>query len=198
MPKSLLPVLVEPVEGSEESYLVLAPGPALVMELVEPGTFLGPGSKLGVVEVLRTRYSLVLPEGARGTVLETFLAHQETSVEHRSRLLRLGRSLAPVSSEALGRDSAGATAESVEGLRITSPSHGIFYRRPDPDSPPYVEEGEVIEQGTVLGLVEVMKCFNQIRFEGPAYPARARILAVRSQDASEVELGQTLFVLEPV
>ena len=177
--------------------MVLAPGPALVMEISEPGTYLKPGSKVGVAEVLRTRFSLVLPEGARGTVVETFIPNQETAIEYRKPLLRLGKGMEHGS---LGRgksDNETAAVEAAGGIRIESPSHGIFYRRPDPDSPPYVEEGDVIEQGTVLGLVEVMKCFNQIRFQGPAFPERVKIVSIRHQDAAEVESGQTLFVLEP-
>jgi acetyl-CoA carboxylase biotin carboxyl carrier protein len=42
---------------------------------------------------------------------------------------------------------------------------GIFYRRPDPGSPPYVEEGDAVEAGTVVGLVEVMKQFHEVHAE---------------------------------
>ena len=42
---------------------------------------------------------------------------------------------------------------------------GIFYRRPDPGSPPYVEPGDTVETGTVVGLVEVMKQFTEVRAE---------------------------------
>ena len=38
---------------------------------------------------------------------------------------------------------------------IQAQTPGIFYRRPDPDSPPFVEEGDSVEAGTVVGLVEV-------------------------------------------
>jgi biotin carboxyl carrier protein len=39
---------------------------------------------------------------------------------------------------------------------------GIFYRRPDPDSAPFVEVGDTVEAGTVVGLVEVMKQFHEL------------------------------------
>lgn len=42
---------------------------------------------------------------------------------------------------------------------------GIFYRRPDPDSPPFVEEGDTVEAGTVVGVVEVMKQFLEVQAE---------------------------------
>ncbi len=45
---------------------------------------------------------------------------------------------------------------------IKSPLPGIFYRRPSPDAAPFVEEGQTIQPGTVIGLVGVMKTFHQI------------------------------------
>jgi len=48
---------------------------------------------------------------------------------------------------------------------IRSPIPGVFYRRPDPDSPSFVEEGDSVEPGTVVGLVEVMKQFHELRSE---------------------------------
>ena len=48
---------------------------------------------------------------------------------------------------------------------IRSPIPGIFYRRPDPDSPMFVNEGDSVEAGQVVGLVEVMKQFHEIQAE---------------------------------
>ncbi|MBD1548479.1 acetyl-CoA carboxylase [Roseibium aggregatum] len=46
--------------------------------------------------------------------------------------------------------------------QIRSPLPGIFYRRPAPDQPPFVEDGGSVEAGTVVGLVEVMKSFHEV------------------------------------
>lgn len=43
---------------------------------------------------------------------------------------------------------------------------GIFYRRPDPESEPFVEVGDTVQAGTVVGLVEVMKQFHEVAAEG--------------------------------
>jgi acetyl-CoA carboxylase biotin carboxyl carrier protein len=45
---------------------------------------------------------------------------------------------------------------------IHSPIPGIFYRRPSPDEDEFVQEGDAVEQGAVIGLVEVMKQFHEI------------------------------------
>jgi biotin carboxyl carrier protein len=42
---------------------------------------------------------------------------------------------------------------------------GIFYRRPDPESAPYVDTGDAVEVGTVVGLVEIMKQFHDVQAE---------------------------------
>ena len=51
--------------------------------------------------------------------------------------------------------------------------------------------------GTVLGLVEVMKSFNQIAYGGPGLPERGTVAKVLVQDAAEVTYGQTLFLIRP-
>ena len=45
---------------------------------------------------------------------------------------------------------------------IQSPLPGVFYRRPAPDQPTYVEVGDQVEVGQAIGLVEVMKQFMEI------------------------------------
>ena len=47
--------------------------------------------------------------------------------------------------------------------QILSPLPGTFYRRPEPDQPPYKEEGDPIAVGDVIGLVEVMKSFHEVK-----------------------------------
>ena len=45
---------------------------------------------------------------------------------------------------------------------IRSPIPGIFYRRPSPDEAEFVQEGDTVEAGAVIGLVEVMKQFHDV------------------------------------
>lgn len=46
---------------------------------------------------------------------------------------------------------------------IVSPLPGIFYRKPGPGKDPYVNEGDTIEVGQTVGLVEIMKQFSEVR-----------------------------------
>ena len=39
---------------------------------------------------------------------------------------------------------------------------GVFYRRPSPDAAPFVEPGQQVAEGAVLGLIEIMKQFSEL------------------------------------
>jgi biotin carboxyl carrier protein len=64
---------------------------------------------------------------------------------------------------------------------------GIFYRRPEPGSPPYVEAGDAVEAGTVVGLVEVMKQFYEVQAEGAG-----TIVAFDIEDEGPVAPGEVI------
>jgi biotin carboxyl carrier protein len=46
---------------------------------------------------------------------------------------------------------------------IVSPLPGIFYRKPGPGKPVFVAEGDTVELGQTIGIVEIMKQFSEIR-----------------------------------
>ncbi len=46
---------------------------------------------------------------------------------------------------------------------ITAPLTGIFYRSPSPQAPSFVDVGSMVASGDVIGLIEAMKLFNEIR-----------------------------------
>ncbi len=47
--------------------------------------------------------------------------------------------------------------------QILSPLPGTFYRRPSPDKPEFKSEGDMVAIGEVIGLIEVMKSFNEVK-----------------------------------
>jgi acetyl-CoA carboxylase biotin carboxyl carrier protein len=75
---------------------------------------------------------------------------------------------------------------------VTSPFVGTFYRSPSPDADPYVVEGQRIEKGQVLCIVEAMKLMNEIEADQSGV-----IAAVMVQNAQPVEYGQPLFRIAP-
>lgn len=48
------------------------------------------------------------------------------------------------------------------GMPITTPMAGIYYAAPSPNAPPFVREGDTVEAGQVVALIEAMKVFNEI------------------------------------
>lgn len=73
---------------------------------------------------------------------------------------------------------------------IKSPLPGVFYRRPNPESDPYVKEGDQIEAGTVVGLVGVMKSFHEIKAEEGGVVVRFLV-----ENEEPIRVGQDLLVL---
>ena len=48
------------------------------------------------------------------------------------------------------------------------------------------------------GLVEIMKCFNQITCGGAGLPEHGRVAEILAEDASEVRFGRVLFRIKPI
>ncbi|WP_324785905.1 acetyl-CoA carboxylase [Streptomyces sp. H51] len=78
-----------------------------------------------------------------------------------------------------------------EETAVAAPCPGVFYRRPDPGSPPYVEVGDTVDAGTVVGLIEVMKMFQEVQAG-----ASGHVAAVLVENEQTVDAGQTLLTVE--
>jgi acetyl-CoA carboxylase biotin carboxyl carrier protein len=68
---------------------------------------------------------------------------------------------------------------------------GTFYRRPDPESDVFVEEGDEVSAGDTVGLIEVMKSFHEVKVEEDGTVSK---FLVENEDA--VDAGQDLVELE--
>ena len=62
---------------------------------------------------------------------------------------------------------------------------GTFYRRPDPESDAYVEEGDQVSAGDTVGLIEVMKSFHEVKAEEEGTIARFLIDNEEAVDAGQ-------------
>ena len=76
---------------------------------------------------------------------------------------------------------------------IVAPMVGTFYRAPSPEADPYVQAGEVVDQGQIVCIIEAMKLMNEIESEW-----KGRIKEILVENAQPVEYGQPLFLLEKV
>ena len=73
---------------------------------------------------------------------------------------------------------------------ILSPLPGTFYRRPSPDKPVFKEIGDVVAVGDVIGLIEVMKSFNEVLAD-----VAGTITGFPTDDEDPVMAGQPLVAL---
>jgi acetyl-CoA carboxylase biotin carboxyl carrier protein len=74
---------------------------------------------------------------------------------------------------------------------IVSPMIGTFYRRPSPNSPPFVEIGDSVTPTTDVCIVEVMKLLNTIPAE-----CTGKVSQILVEDGETIEVGQPLMVIE--
>jgi biotin carboxyl carrier protein len=193
-------ILLPKIERTEAGLIrVLAPCVGWWDDPPHRGAWVGPGSSIGTIRQLNRRYRLVLPDGAAGRVGGRLPAHHVNAVEFGELLLELSP-VATAAREEAGESQTipgqppGATL-APEMLAIISPTEGVFYLRATPDAAPFVKAGSRIRLGQPIGLVEVMKTFNQIVYEGPGFPETAEVVEVRVNDGEEVEAGQILVVV---
>ncbi|MCA9662860.1 MAG: hypothetical protein KC486_31260 [Myxococcales bacterium] len=180
---------------------LLAPAVGRWRDRPPAGALIRPGSLLGRLEVLGLHYALVAPDGAHGVVVAEALRDAPASARLARRpvayddvLLLLDRDIAPgVVADAGADDDAGTG----DGLVVRAPSSGRFYRRPAPDKPPFVAVGDVIDEGKVIGLLEVMKTFTRIAYGGGDLPKRAKVTALHAADEADVAAGEALIGVEP-
>lgn len=83
-----------------------------------------------------------------------------------------------------------ATNENL--ITFRSPMVGTFYRKPGADKEPYVKVGDTVKAGDVLCIIEAMKLFNEIEFDGGG----GKIVKILAEDNSPVEYDQALFLIE--
>jgi biotin carboxyl carrier protein len=68
---------------------------------------------------------------------------------------------------------------------------GVFYRAPSPDAEPYVEDGDFVEEGDVVGIIEAMKVFNEITAD-----VCGRIVRCVAENEQDVKVDSVLFLVE--
>ncbi|WP_448916559.1 acetyl-CoA carboxylase biotin carboxyl carrier protein [Eubacterium ramulus] len=87
--------------------------------------------------------------------------------------------------------SADTDVSEVTGNTVKSPLVGTFYSASSPDAAPYVQVGDMVKKGQVLGIVEAMKLMNEIESE---FDGTVKAILVKNGDL--VEFDQPMFVIE--
>lgn len=76
-------------------------------------------------------------------------------------------------------------------LSITSPMVGTFYRAPSPGAAPFIEVGDHVKKGQVIGIIEAMKLLNEVEADQDGV-----VKAFAAENGQPVEFGQPLVILE--
>ena len=76
-----------------------------------------------------------------------------------------------------------------EKYKIISPIPGVFYRKTSPEKDEFVNVGQEVNSGDVIGMVEIMKTYYEITAE------KSGIVEEISPNEAIVDAGQELAVL---
>ncbi len=76
---------------------------------------------------------------------------------------------------------------------VLAPLTGIYYASPAPGSPPYVTVGGEVATGQIIGLIEAMKLFNEIKSD-----LAGRVVRVVAESGQLVKAKQPLIEVEPL
>jgi len=161
-----------------------------------------------MAERVRVAELVALIDRLEGLMERSALSELELEAEGTTVLLRTPAALAgPVGTEAPGMPGAelpaGPTAtpgpdlDEVEpvGARahlIVAPLTGVYYRSPSPGAEPYVREGGQVNAGQVIGLIEAMKLFNEIKSD-----VTGTVRRLAAGDGELVKVRQLLIEVDP-
>ncbi len=100
---------------------------------------------------------------------------------------------APAAGDAATPDAKRADAGPPARPSVKAPLTGIWYGSPAPGSAPYVSAGGEVAVGQVIGLIEAMKLFNEIKSD-----MAGRVVKVHAEDGKLVKAKQPLLEVEPL
>jgi acetyl-CoA carboxylase biotin carboxyl carrier protein len=178
--------------GDGESSDLLAPSVGVFTPAVIEGELVSAGQVVGTIDVLGVMRELTVPEGVAGRVTQRVGGG-------RSRVpVQYGDALFAISTASMGDVTARTSAVSADSQGAPSfvaPMSGRFYSRPSPTEPPFVAVGDTVQQGQTVGLLEVMKTFNRLVYQGDALPERAKVERIVPKEGDDVVRGDVILAL---
>jgi acetyl-CoA carboxylase biotin carboxyl carrier protein len=186
-PEAATPDAATPDDGAAAGPLpapALAGADASLLALVDRLTAVLERSDLGELEVGAGGTTIVL----RAPMALERPAGLATAVADPSAL----EVPAPGASAASAASTPGAAEVTASRPSVTAPLTGIFYRAPSPGAMPYVAEGDHVSVGQIIGLIEAMKLFNEIKSD-----LAGRVVRVCAESGALVKAKQALIEVEP-
>ena len=148
---------------------------------------------------------LALIDRLEGLLQSSQLSEIEVEAGGTALVLRMPSALAPAGPIQVGAAAAaGAPPASIEsaaaqdggkpaGLAVLAPLTGLYYKSPSPGAEPFVHEGGEVHIGQVIGLIEAMKLFNEIKSD-----VAGRVVRICVDDGGLVKAKQPLIELSPL
>jgi len=102
---------------------------------------------------------------------------------------------APAAAAAAPLAAAAGDGEAAQDGRhpVVAPLVGTFYRAPTPGAKPFVEEGDVVDEGQTVAIVEAMKLMNHVKSD-----RAGKVSEILCSDGDWVEFEQPIIYLEPL
>jgi acetyl-CoA carboxylase biotin carboxyl carrier protein len=88
--------------------------------------------------------------------------------------------------------SAALSPEPSPYREVLAPLTGLFYGSPSPDADPYIRVGGSVQVGQVIGLIEAMKLFNEIKSD-----VAGKVVRICVESGALVKAKQALIEVEP-
>lgn len=104
-----------------------------------------------------------------------------------------GTAASGVAGSAASQETGEPSVPDEERHPVLAPLLGTYYRSPEPGAKPFVEEGDVVEAGQDVAIVEAMKIMNRVQAD-----RAGRVVTILAADGEMVEFGQELMLLEPL
>lgn len=178
--------------ADSEATDLLAPSVGVFASSVAEGDLLSSGQSIGTLDVLGVLRELVVPDGVAGRVEARIGGgHSRVPVQFGDAVLTVSTALAAqvVTSTSVASDGGPAA------LSFVAPMSGRFYSRPSPTDPPFVSAGDTVKIGQTVGLLEVMKTFNRLVYQGDSLPVQAIVEKLVPGEGDDVVRGDVILAL---
>lgn len=179
-----------PVDG--EASELLSPSVGVFTPRVDVGGLVSAGQCVGTIDVLGVVSDLLVPDGVAGRIGGRIGGgRSRVPVQYGDSLMMIST----VSMTGLSESVSDAKGEREGELSFPAPMSGRFYSRPSPGDPPFISPGDIVQRGQTVGLLEVMKTFNRLVYQGETLPERATVDKIVPNEGDDVVRGDAILAL---
>ena len=176
-----------------------APHVGIFYPTVSENTVCQGGDTLGLLDIVGVRVPILIPESV-GVVRIQGVSKSPVHCGYNSKIvsfisLHATDSQGDIIAGNFNSSSVQTDRPSPTSYSVDAPIDGTVYYAPSPENPPFVQEGQIVNPGDIIALVEVMKFFYEIHYEGTAC---ANAVKKPHQDGDSIEAGAPLWWLEPI